>query len=536
MFHLDCHLRLISKIKCARFYEISNSGVKVSGVIMISRSKFFLFLLALVAIVLSGCGASGDSENLVTTSATEQAVPTSLSFQSVPQRTAGTNFNVIKVTVIDSEGNVVADAANPITIALTNPGAATISGTLTQTALNGVACFDDLSIDLIGNYSFTASSPGLIETQSQSFEVTPAVASTITFRQQPLDVAEGKAFEQDIVIEVRDAFGNLVLATDTTISISNDPSGTASLTGTTRATTVDGLATFSGLTIGGGAGPGFTLQVGAGDATDTSNAFEVALLITRTYTANFGRDSITVHGINDDGNVAPIRVIAGRNSQLANPIDVAVAGNDLVCLNQSGSRISFYPLDGDGDLAPTRVIGGANTRMNGPIQLLVFNDEIFVANQAGRPSITVYPLSGSGDIEPTREIMGGATTLTDVQGLAIQNNELFASNAGPDSISVFNVTDNGDVAPQRVISGALTGLNNPLGICVQENEIFVANEFSDVRVFNATDSGNVEPKRVIGGRTTGLTATRDVVVLLGELFVADGSSIRVFNIIDDGDV
>ena len=69
----------------------------------------------------------------------------------------------VTVFVQDASGNLVANSSALVTLAITtNPGGGTLSGTVTRNAVNGVATFDNLSIDKIGTgYRLTATSTGL---------------------------------------------------------------------------------------------------------------------------------------------------------------------------------------------------------------------------------------------------------------------------------------------------------------------------------------------------------------------------------------
>jgi hypothetical protein len=490
-------------------------------------------VLGLVALLFVGCGSS---DNFVFNNTTVIGDPAGLTFQTLPQRTAGTNFNIIKVAVLDSGGNVVTNASNTVTIALTNPGGANLSGTLSRDAVNGVACFDDLAIDLVGTYTFSASSPGLNGSQSQTFDVTPAGSNTITFTQQPGNVTQGTAFAPDVAVEVRDSFGNLVATTNVTITIANDPSGLATLAGTTQATTTNGVATFPGLTVNDGAGTGFTLQATAGTAMGTSAAFDVALLITRIYTSNSSGSSVTVHDINASGDTPPLRTIAGGNTGFVSPSDVAIAGNELIVVDRDLAEIKVFPLNSDGDATPTRTIAGGNTQLGTMLGVQVFNGEIYVACEVIE-TINVYPLNGDGDIPPTRRIAGGNTGLVNINDLVVSNNEIFASNDNG-SITVYDTTDDGDVTPKRTLSGGMTQLGgSPVGLAVDGTELIVSHFHNGVLVFNTTDNGDVAPQRQIFGGNTGITGLFDVGIDGDLLYTADfGGSIRVFNLNDNGDV
>ncbi|MFA5508246.1 MAG: carboxypeptidase-like regulatory domain-containing protein, partial [Vulcanimicrobiota bacterium] len=156
--------------------------------------------LLLLTLTFIGCG---NSDNFVFTNSPGTPTgptATGLVFQTTPLRTAGQTFNAINVAVVDQDGAVVAGATNEITIALANPNGATLSGTLTRNAVNGVATFDNLSVDLAGNYTFIATSPGLDSAQSVAFVVTPDVATQVAFVQQPTDIKVGASFDPQVTL------------------------------------------------------------------------------------------------------------------------------------------------------------------------------------------------------------------------------------------------------------------------------------------------------------------------------------------------
>jgi hypothetical protein len=90
----------------------------------------------------------------------------------------------VTVDLVDSTGNPVTTTGTPVTIALgNNPANATLSGTLTENTVNGVATFADLKLDKPDNgYTLTASSSGLTGDTSGSFNendsATPCPANT----------------------------------------------------------------------------------------------------------------------------------------------------------------------------------------------------------------------------------------------------------------------------------------------------------------------------------------------------------------------
>jgi hypothetical protein len=78
----------------------------------------------------------------------------------------------LTVQIVDGSGNVVTSSSALVTVALgSNPGGATLGGTTTVNAVNGVATFGDLTLDKPGHgYTLTASSPGLSGATSSGFD------------------------------------------------------------------------------------------------------------------------------------------------------------------------------------------------------------------------------------------------------------------------------------------------------------------------------------------------------------------------------
>jgi hypothetical protein len=88
--------------------------------------------------------------------------------------TAGSTISPpVQVAAQDNAGNTNPSFTGAITIALgTNPSAATLFGTKTVTAVNGVATFSTLSIDKAGTgYTLQASASGLTSATSTGFNI-----------------------------------------------------------------------------------------------------------------------------------------------------------------------------------------------------------------------------------------------------------------------------------------------------------------------------------------------------------------------------
>jgi fibrillarin-like rRNA methylase len=161
------------------------------------------------------------------------------------------------VQIQDAAGAVVTsgpDSTLVVTVALTT-GTGTLSGTLTKTAIAGVADFSgqNLSIDLVGNnkvLTFTTTGGVTSTTTSPAFAITTATATklAITLINGGANPIAGTAF--NVVVRSEDASGNftnVVANTNVTLSL-NTGGGTlgGTLTGTINAGT--STLTISGVT------------------------------------------------------------------------------------------------------------------------------------------------------------------------------------------------------------------------------------------------------------------------------------------------
>jgi hypothetical protein len=121
-------------------------------------------------ILQTGCGSiSGTS-----TTTPPAQVPTSISLQSPSAvNYLGLPLPAITVSILDQSGNLDTTATGSVTVALSaNPVAATLSGSLQETAENGVATFSNLALDFPGaGYTLTASYPNLPSVTSVPFTV-----------------------------------------------------------------------------------------------------------------------------------------------------------------------------------------------------------------------------------------------------------------------------------------------------------------------------------------------------------------------------
>lgn len=94
--------------------------------------------------------------------------------QPPPVLGSGALFTVL-VEARDALGNLAASYAGTVDVALSsNPGGATLGGTLSVAAVSGVATFADLSMDNLGvGYTIAATASGLTSATTEAFEVAP---------------------------------------------------------------------------------------------------------------------------------------------------------------------------------------------------------------------------------------------------------------------------------------------------------------------------------------------------------------------------
>ena len=163
----------------------------------------------------------------------------------------------IRVAIQDDLLATVTSATNSVTIALAgNPGGATLSGTTTVAAVNGVATFSTLSLDRTGNgYTFMVVATGLASATSAPFDVSAGAANHLALTVAPPATARsGIAFSPAPVLQLRDGAGNPVAQGGVLVTASV-ASGPGSLGGSTTATTSgSGAATFASLALVGSVG------------------------------------------------------------------------------------------------------------------------------------------------------------------------------------------------------------------------------------------------------------------------------------------
>ena len=211
--------------------------------------------------------------------------PAKLAFKTQPSTTANgvSIFPAVQVVIQDTAGNTVPTATDNISIAIgANPSSGTLSPTnpVVVKAVNGVATFTNMSINNPGiGYTLIASDAPLPTVTSNAFNIFFSTANRLIFGQEPplspATVTAGTVIAPALTVMVKDSNNNTVnTSLAITLSLGNNAGG-GTLSGTTTVNAVNGVATFSDLSID-KAGAGYTLAAtSAGPFSTTSTPFTV---------------------------------------------------------------------------------------------------------------------------------------------------------------------------------------------------------------------------------------------------------------------
>jgi hypothetical protein len=160
----------------------------------------------------------------------------------------------VKVSAADESGNVANTYTGFVTVTLTagtGTAGATLIGTTSVAAVNGVAMFSTLAVDKPGTgYTLTATTSELAATTSAPFAINPGPAIRLAFTVQPTPTPVGTPITPAVEVSVQDGFGNLVpsFAGTVTVALGANAAG-GTLSGTTAVPAVNGVASFHTLSI-----------------------------------------------------------------------------------------------------------------------------------------------------------------------------------------------------------------------------------------------------------------------------------------------
>lgn len=162
------------------------------------------------------------------------------------------NATDLVIAVVDESNHVITADNSTITLTVASkPRGGVVSGDLALAVVDGVARFSNLLFSTTGTYTLQAADGDLAAITSAAISVTLPPAK-LAFVQQPATTVAGHTIgtttHTALLVAVLDAKGRIVAADASSVTISlNQLSGT--LNGTLTAPVIDGIATFSNLTI-----------------------------------------------------------------------------------------------------------------------------------------------------------------------------------------------------------------------------------------------------------------------------------------------
>src|SRR5881296_2023145 len=144
---------------------------------MALRNQLFLAGVVLCGVALGGCSSAGP----VQPPGVGAAAKLAFIVQPSNALAGGAITPAMQVAVQDAQGNTVTTATTTITVAIgTNPASGTLAGTKTVAAVNGVATFSTLSLNLAGTgYTLTATATGLTSATSSAFNISAGEAAKL---------------------------------------------------------------------------------------------------------------------------------------------------------------------------------------------------------------------------------------------------------------------------------------------------------------------------------------------------------------------
>jgi hypothetical protein len=156
---------------------------------------------------------------------------------------------LVTVSVEDRYGNLVTCDYSKVTLTLKS-GSTVCNGVRSNSlnAVNGVATFGNLAITTSGTFTLQASDGRLAATVSNPFAIIPGPAVRMNFLSLPAKQPVGNPFSVEVVL--LDQYGNVATGdtSSVTLNLGTHPKN-AMLNGNVTSAVVDGIATFTNLTV-----------------------------------------------------------------------------------------------------------------------------------------------------------------------------------------------------------------------------------------------------------------------------------------------
>ena len=390
----------------------------------------------------------------------------------------------VVVHALDGSNNIATGFSGGITVAIgNNAGGGTLSGSTVITASAGIATFSTLNINKTGDgYTLAASAGGVLGATSTGFKITPAAATHLVFGQQPSSAVAGASIAPAVTVQALDAFDNIDTAHTANIvmTIGNNAGG-GTLSGTASVAAVNGVSTFSDLSIN-KSGLGYTLHATSGllvDATSSSFDISAAALSQLVFT---GQPVNTTAG----ATITPNILVAGQDAfgntvtTFTGNVDIAIGTNPgggaltgTTTVSAIGGIATFSNLSidkaGSGYILTASAAGASNGSSNafditaGTATKLAFTSQPAVSTTAGTsisPPLTIAAQDDQGNTDPTFtgniDVAIGTNGGTPTPG-TLSGTTTIAAVAGVATFSNLSIDKSGPGYTLNATSGGLTG-------------------------------------------------------------------------------
>ena len=256
-------------------------------------------LLAPARLLASTGGIGGTAKSFSPFGAVDTLVfmtPNSDTTQNAPVGGAVSSTPSVKIQTFQGRPIV----GDPVAFAVT-AGGGSLTGASTATDNTGVATAGSWTVGPTPGLN-TVSATGTIlyarsgiQPNPQNFSATGLPATQVVFKQQPSSTVAGTTMAPAVTVAVEDAVGQVVTSSAATVSLAVTQAG-ITLGGTTSVAAVNGIATFSNLTVT-KAGTGYTLTAAsAGLTSAVSTPFNVTAAAADTIFAVAGNNQTALAG------------------------------------------------------------------------------------------------------------------------------------------------------------------------------------------------------------------------------------------------
>ena len=363
----------------------------------------------------------------------------------------------------------------------------------TESGGNKIARFESKGATFTGHAIGTAAvhaiRTSLAWTDSGTLTVAAGPPTKLAFGTQPSNTAAGSAITPAVTIQIQDANGNLTASTaSVTVAIGTNP-GAGTLSGTATVAAVNGVATFSTLSIN-TPGTGYTLTAASlGLAGATSSAFNIVpgaasrlVFGTQPSSVPVGiaiSPAVTVQILDAGGNLttsaASVTVAIGTNpaggvlsgTKTLNAV-AGVATFSNLSIDKAGTGYTFTA-------ASTGLTGATSTQFD-----IGAATKILVETKS----------DGTGVVVPSQSIAAGSSL--NVYAIGRDANNAFVANVTPASWSLISITGS-VVAADLVSAGAVAefqvGTTQPAGIAAGPDGNLWFAELSGNKIGRITPAG-----------------------------------------------